>query len=70
MQAGSTTIAALAAVVLSGLVYVNCPQIRSLCAEGMALDLAVCAASNIQVACKTEARRKYKMCVERTTCSL
>jgi protein required for attachment to host cells len=39
MHAGSTTIAALAAVVLSGLVYVNCPQIRSLCAEGMALGL-------------------------------
>ncbi len=70
MKAGSTTIAALAAVVLSGLVYVNCPQIRSLCAEGKTLDLAVCAASEIQVACKTEARRKYKMCVERTTCSL
>ncbi|RKT10674.1 hypothetical protein B0G69_8118 [Paraburkholderia sp. RAU2J] len=70
MKAGSTTIAALAAVVLSGLVYVNCPQIRSLCAEGMTLDLAVCAASKIPVACKTEARRKYKMCVKRTTCSL
>jgi hypothetical protein len=54
MQAGSTTIAALAAVVLSGLVYVTCPQIRSLCAEGMALGLAVCAGSKIQVACKTE----------------
>ncbi|REE19319.1 hypothetical protein B0G71_2403 [Paraburkholderia sp. BL27I4N3] len=54
MKAGSTTIAALAAVVLSGLVYVNCPQIRSLCAEGKTLDLALCAASKIQVACKTE----------------
>ncbi|VVD31120.1 conserved protein of unknown function (plasmid) [Paraburkholderia dioscoreae] len=70
MQAGSTTIAALAAVVLTGLVYVNCPQIRSLCAEGKALDIVVCAASKIQVACKTEARRKYKMCVKRATCSL
>ena len=47
MKAGYTTIAALAAVVLSGLVYVNCPQIRALCAEGKALDLAVCAASTI-----------------------
>jgi len=54
MQAGSTTIAALAAVVLSGLVCVNCPQIRLLCAEGMALGLAVCAGSKFQVACKTE----------------
>lgn len=70
MKAGGNTIAALAAVVLSGLVYVNCPQIRSLCAEGKTLDLAVYAATKIQVACNTEARRKYRMCVKQTTCSL
>ncbi|WP_134143811.1 hypothetical protein [Paraburkholderia sp. BL6665CI2N2] len=54
MKAGSTTIAVFAAVVLAGLVYVNCPQIRSLCAEGKTLDLALCAASSIEVAYKPE----------------
>jgi hypothetical protein len=67
MKAGNTTIAAL---VLSGLVYLNCPQIRSLCAESKTLDLAICDGSTIRATCETEARRKYEMCVRRTGCSL
>jgi hypothetical protein len=70
VKAGNTTIAALAALVISGLVYVNCPQIRSLCAEGKILDLAICDGSTIRATCEMEARRKYEMCVRQTGCSM
>jgi hypothetical protein len=70
MKTLDTAIAAFATVVLSGLVYVDCTQMKSLCAESEALDMTLCHEMANHEACAKEAHRKYEICVRQTGCPI